>query len=431
MVDIRVGRRRWLIAVIAVITAATVLSSCSGGGSGKQAPLSGKQTIVFAVQGGVSGGLGSEGANTAKEITAFEAKYPNITVKVQPTSGDSADQAEAQIRPLLASGNSTPDIIDADMTWVGPYAKAGWITPLDAIGGPVDASLFPGQAAAEKYQGKTYARPWFINVEGLYYRTDLVPTAPRSPTDVVSAAQAALKAHPELRNGFAWEGSKYEGQLTAFMTLVGGFGGAFDVKNLDSPQVLDALQYLHDLVYKYKITPQAVTGWTEQDADNAFTNGQAPFALNWPYQLQEDEADASKVKGKTAWIPFPSVTGHPIAPVGGSALMINARSTHKQAADEFIKFLLQCPQQLSRALDAGDPPSVRACYTADLYAKAPYFEQEKTVFAAALGRPVLANYKAQAAAIELMISQVLSNQKDPAGALKQAASTLASLQSSA
>jgi multiple sugar transport system substrate-binding protein len=291
--------------------------------------------------------------------------------------------------------------------------------------------FFPGQAAAEKYDGKTYAEPWFINVEGLYYRTDLVPTPPTTPTEVVTDAQAALKADPSLKEGLAWEGSKYEGQLTAFMTLVGGFGGTFDVKNFNTPQVLAALQYAHDLVYQDKITPQAVVGWTEQDADNAFTNGQAPFDINWPYQYQEDETAGSKVAGKTAWIPFPSVNGNPIAPLGGSALMINAKSKHKQAAFAFMNFLMEPAQQLSRALDAGDPPSVQADYTPALYAKAPYFEQEKAVFAAGVGRPVLANYKAQAAAIELMISQVLANQKSPQAALSAAAATLSSLQSGA
>src|SRR5689334_9445472 len=109
----RPGRRmRWPIAALGTAAVLTV-PSCAGGGGGAQASVSEKQTIVFAVQGGIGGGLGSEGANTAKEIAAFEKKYPNIRIKVHPISGDSADQAEAQIRPLLVAGNSTPDVIDA------------------------------------------------------------------------------------------------------------------------------------------------------------------------------------------------------------------------------------------------------------------------------------------------------------------------------
>jgi hypothetical protein len=40
-----------------------------------------------------------------------------------------------------------------------------------------------------RYQGKQYSCPWFLNVEGLWYRTDLVPVPPKTAQQVVSDAE--------------------------------------------------------------------------------------------------------------------------------------------------------------------------------------------------------------------------------------------------
>ncbi len=403
-----------------------LLGACSSSATGgKQQSLSSDQTVVIAVQGGTTGGLGSEGKSTADEIASFEKAHPNVHVKVQALAS-TTDQAYQQVQRALVAGSATPDVIDADNTWVATFAKAGWVKQLDGLG-PDTARFFPGQVAGASYQDKLYGLPWYINVEGLYYRTDLVPTPPKSPAEVVAAAKAALQADPKLKEGLAFEGSKYEGVVCAFIAFLGGFGGTLDLGHLDTPQVRQTLQYMHDLIYVDKVAPQAVTGWTEDNVGQAFTSGQAPFATNWPYVFQAAEAKDSSVAGKTGWIPFPSATGHPTAPLGGSVMLLNAKSSHQAAAWALMQWMTDPGRQTERALSAGDPPSVRAAYTAKLYAAAPYYKQEEAVFAVTTSRPITPRYPQVTAALQLMLSQVLSDQTSVESAVSTAASTVKGL----
>lgn len=417
------ARGRRLLGVSAVLLAFT--ATACGGSSTSSAPQtsgSAKQTIVFATQ-----GLGSEGSATSAAVAAFEKAHPNITVKLLVLS-PTANSAYQQLTQRFVSGSSTPDVITADVIWPATFARAGWIANLAQFH-PNTSQFFPGQVAAGTYNGALYAIPWFINAEGLYYRTDLVPTPPTTPAQLVAAAKAAMAKDKALKEGIAFEGAKYEGVVTAFINFLGGFGGKLDPANLNTPANVKALTFMRDLIYTDHVAPQAVTGWQESDVQSAYLSGQAAFAMNWPYLFALAEKPGSPVAGKTGWIPFPSETGTPAAALGGDVLAINAKSQHKAAAWQFIQFLTSPQIQIQRAISAGDPPAVKSAYTAQLYAAAPYYKQQKAVFQVATPRPVNPNYPKISNELQTMLSSVLSNQQSPQQALAAAASTVKSLAS--
>lgn len=408
------GRRRlsWLLSMLAAI--ALVAVACGSGGAGGEVGANEKQTIVFATQ-----GLGAEGDATKEAIKGFEKKHPNIHVKLLTLSSTSND-AYQQLEQRFVAKSSTPDVITSDVIWPATFAAAGWLEPLDSYK-PDMSRFFKGQVKASQLDGKTYAIPWFINAEGLYYRTDLIPTPPTTPEELVSMAEAAMKQDPSLKEGLAFEGDKYEGAVTAFVDFLGGFGGTLDPADLDTPENAQALQFMHDTIYKDKIAPKAVTGWQESDVQDAWLSGQTAFAMNWPYLFALSEQKDSKVKGKTGWIPFPSSTGSPQAALGGDVLAINARSNHKPAAWEFIQYLISPDVQIQRAVSAGDPPAVQDAYTKKLYKKAPYFKQQKEVFKYAMPRPVSPAYPQISDQLQTMLSSVLTGQKSAQQALTDAA----------
>jgi multiple sugar transport system substrate-binding protein len=321
-------------AFTAVAALLAVVAGCSSSGSAaKSAPASARQTITFA-----TAGLGAELQATKTEIASFEKARPNITVKLLQLASAS-DTAYQQLSHYFIAGSATPDVIDADTAWPASFARAGWIVPLNAY--VPASSLLPDAAAAGTYQGKLYAAMFYFNAEGLYYRTDLVKQPPKSPGQLVTDAQAALRKDPQLKEGLAFEGSKYEGAVTVFIDMMGAFGGGLNPAHFDTPANLKALQFLHDLVYKYKAAPQAVTGWTEQNVQEAFTSGQAAFATNWPYVESLVNAKGSAVVRKTGYVPFPSESGRGVATLASDALVINAHSTHRAAAAEFLQWLLK------------------------------------------------------------------------------------------
>ena len=403
------------VSVLAVT--ALAVAACGNGGSGSSNSGTGanaQQTIVFATQ-----GLGTEGDATKTAIAGFEKAHANIHVQLL-TLSPTSNNAYQQLQQRFVAKSSTPDVITSDVIWPATFAQAGWLAPLDSYN-PDLPRFFPGQVKSSQLGGKTYGIPWFINAEGVFYRTDLVPKPPTTPQELVAMAQAAMKKDPTLKEGLAFEGAKYEGAVTAFINFLGGFGGTLDPANLDTPKNAQALQFMRDTIYSYRIAPKAVTGWQEPDVQDAWLSGQTAFAMNWPYLYQLSEQSGSAVKGKTGWIPFPSATGTQQAALGGDVLSINAKSEHKAAAWELIQYLTSPDVQIQRAVSAGDPPAVQAAYTNELYAKAPYYKQEKQVFQYATPRPVNPAYPQISDQLQTVLSSVLTGQQSAQQALASAA----------
>ena len=409
------GRHRMPLAA-AALSSAVLLGAVAGCGSSspaKQTGSSANQTITISLQ-----GLGAETTETEAQMAAFHKANPNITVKpliLSPT----ANTAYQQLTTRFVAGSGTPDVIISDVVWPATFAKAGWIAPLDKYN-PDMSQFFPAQANTVKYNGQVYGIPWFINAEGLYYRTDLVKTPPTTPQELVTDAQAAMKSDPSLKEGLAFEGFKYEGAVTAWQNFLGGFGGKLDATNINTSANEQALQFMRDAIYKYKISPTAVTQWQESDVQNAWLSGQTAFAMNWPYLLQLSQT-AAPVKGKVGYISFPSGTGTSATALGGDDLVINAKSAHQAAAWKFIQFLTTDQQQVQRAIPTGDAPAVQSAYTgsagSELFAKASYFKQALPLFKVTTNRPVTPKWPQISADLQTMISSVLSNQASAATAL--------------
>jgi multiple sugar transport system substrate-binding protein len=378
-----------------------------------------KQTIVFA-----ESGLGTEGAATQTAINAFEAANPNIKVKVLALSSDSTTYLQ-QIQQRFIAGSASPDVLESDVTYPGKFAQAGWIRAVDDLH-PNNSQYFSTEVKAGTYQNKTYAVPWFDNPEGLFYRTDLIPNPPTSPAEVVSDAQAAMKKDPSLKEGLAFEGDKYEGAITAYLTVEGAFGGKLDPSNLDTAANRSALQWLHDAVYVNHIAPQAVTGWQEGQVQSEFTSGNAAFAINYPF-VESVAAQGGPAKGEVGYIPFPAGSGGtPGSALGGEMLAINAKSAHVPAAWKLIQYLTSPSVEITRAEATGDPPSLPSAYTSALYAKAPYFRAVKALNTYAQPRPVSPQYLQISSDLQDMLSGVFANQTQPGAALSSAAATVKS-----
>src|SRR5580692_2793201 len=395
---------RWravTISVGAVALAAGAAACSSGGGSSSSVAATASQTIVFA-----ESGLGTEGQATQAAINGFEKANPNIKVQVQVLSSDSTTYL-SQLEHDFISGSSTPDVFESDVTYPAKFGQAGWVLPLTQFH-PATSAFFPSQVAAGTYNGTLYAVPWFDNPEGLFYRTDLVKTPPATPAQVVSDAEAAMKADPTLKEGIAFEADKYEGAITAFLTVDSAFGGKLDPTNVNTPGNVAALNWLHDAIYTTKIAPQAVTSWQEGQVQAQFSSGYTPFAINYPFV--EAQTSAPAVKGHIGYIPFPAGPGGtPGSALGGEMLAINAKTAHAAAAYQFIQYMTSPSVETARAIAVGDPPSLPSAYTSALYSAAPYFADVKTLNNYSAPRPVTPNYLQVSTDLQTLFSSVYAN----------------------
>lgn len=420
---LRLARRRGggLLAVGGIAVAVAGCGS-SKESETKSVAASAKQTINFAIS-----GLGSEGEASKAEAKAFEKANPNIKVHVEVLSSNSTTYLQ-QLQTKFEGGSSTPDVFESDVTYPAKFAQAGWIKPLTSFK-PETSKFFKSEMEAGEFEGTAYAIPWFDNPEGLFYRTDLIKSEPKSPEELVKDAEEAMKTHPELKEGLAFEGHKYEGAITSFLTVAPAFGGKLTPEEIDTKGNEKALTWLHEALYTNKIAPSAVTGWEEGQVEEEFVSGHTPFAIDYPFVASVIAEEGGPAKGKYAYIPFPAGPGgEPGAALGGEMLGINAKSEHSAAAYKLIEYLTTPEVQIERALATGDPPSIPAAYTSELYEKAPVFKAVKTLNGYAQPRPVSPKYLQISEYLQDAFSSVYANSASPGSALKEAAERVKSLE---
>ena len=384
---------------------------------------------VLTVSGSV---LGREGEVLRIQLERFQAMHPGLRVELRSTP-DAADLRHQLYVQWLNARVSEPDVLQLDVVWTAEFAAAGWVAPLDRFGPPT-GDLFPATVAAHRWNGALYALPWFVDVGMLYWRTDLVPAAPRDLDELSQMARSALAGRDSIF-GFVWQGARYEGLVVNFLEQLGAFGGVIMDQGgrvrVDEEPAVAALTFMRDAIHREGVVPAAVLSWQEEQARFAFQNGQAVFMRNWPYaySLLADGA-SSAVAGKFGVAPLPAATGgSSTAALGGSALALNAHSDQLEDAYRLIEFLLQPAQMIERARVVGQFPPRHALYDDPALSDALGLggDEARRLIDAAEPRPVTPVYSQLSAILQVALHRALTRQEEPDAALQQAAAEMRAL----
>jgi multiple sugar transport system substrate-binding protein len=391
--------RRAGAVALAAATVATA-AACSSSAAPAQQSATTKQVITFAIS-----GLGAEGTYLEKQVSEFEKANPNITVTVDTDSSNSTVFL-SQINNSFAAGASTPDLVESDVTYTAKWAAGGYLAPVSCPQSAFNAAMW----STGTFQGKQYSCPFFLNVEGLWYRKDLIKTPPTTPQQVISDAQAAMKADPKLKEGIAFEADQYEGEITSFMVLDKAFGGSLNnLTNIDTSSNVAALNYLHSLIYTYKLAPAGVTSYQEGQTGDDFDAGYAAFAINWPYVASGPFSNGVSAKD-IGYIPFPaSSSGQPGVALGGEVLSVNAKTAHVAAVNKLISFLTSPSQEIARAEAVSDAPATTAAYGSQLYSSSSLWKTVDQLATDAAARPVTPDYLNVSADLQEMISSAYAD----------------------
>jgi multiple sugar transport system substrate-binding protein len=353
-------------------------------------------------------------------------------VEVRATP-DAADQRHQLYVQWLNAHAPEPDVLQLDVIWTPEFAAAGWIASLDRFQPSLD-DFFPAAVTAGRWKGSAYALPWFIDVGMLYWRTDIVPHAPRDLAELRQfAGQAVREGHVPF--GLVWQGARYEGLVTVFLEYLGAFGGR--ILDSDGRVVVDseaaerALVWMRDAVHADGFVPPSVLTWQEEQTRFAFQNGQAAFMRNWPYAyaLLQD-ASQSSVAGRFAVTSMPGAAGGgPTAALGGSMLGVNAYSDQPADAYRLIAYLLQPEQMIERARIAGQFPTRPALYrTRELAAALAIPPADAlAIIERATPRPVTPVYNQLSEILQVSLHRALTRQQEPRAALHEAADAMRSL----
>ena len=301
--------------------------------------------------------MGAEGEKLDVLAKDFMAANPGVTVKVTPIAWDVAHDK------LITSvaGNQTPDASQLGTTWMGEFAKTG---ALDEVPEDVDQdAFFQGARDTAVVDGTAYGVPWYVETRVLYYRTDIAKKAgvsePPTNWDELKAMAKAMKEKGGARYGISLSPNNWQ-EFLPFVWQNGGEVVTDDgALNLDSPEVVEALEYYQSF-FKEGLTAQSVAEGF--DVTQGFIAGTHPmfFSGPWHMSLIQDQGGA-KLEGKWAIAPMPrkeSATSF----VGGSDLVVFDGSDNKTTAWAFVKYLLQPQVQRKWYSTVSALPSVESAW---------------------------------------------------------------------
>ena len=404
-------------AVLAAGAAAPVLAACgtSSGGGSSTATSGGKTTITFA----------SAQFFAKKTIGQMVNEYNNSQklVHVQfvelPTPSQSTE-VHQQLVQSLSRRDGSLDVYTGDIIWISEFAAAGWSAVLDDhFNAAAQAQYFPGVINACTYQGHLHSLPWYLDAGMLYYRKDLLDAAsisvPTTWTELVTAAQKLVNSG-KVPDGFNWQAKQAEVLVCDLVEFIGSYGGsilAADGKTVTiaEPKAVEAVQFMADTFGKDKITPKAVLSWDEEPSRMPFTGGQAAFLRNWSYVWSDaQDPSSSKVVGKVGVTKLPAAPGGTsTACLGGYQFGMNAASTKKSAAIDFLSWMSSPATQLQWATGLGLAPSRPSVYDQPALAKSnPFMVSLRDIFTGGTPRPKTPKYSQISLAIQAGVSAALS-----------------------
>lgn len=345
--------RRRALGLAALPAAGLGLAACGGSGFDDE-PAGG---------GSDAGGGGGEGL-TVLIGSSGDAETTAVQEAVASWSAASGTSAEvivaSDLNQQLAQGfasGSPADIFYLSTDALAGYAANGSLAPYgDDVKNTAD--FYPALIEAFTLDGHLYGVPKDVSTLALLINTQLWEEAGLGdddiPTDWDQLADVAQKATSADVAGLTMS-TEYQ-RIGAFMAAAGGELVTGDEATADSPENLQALEYIQSLLEagSLRFAADLGAGW----GGEAFGNGSAAMVVegNWIVGALTNDYPDLQYK----------VVELPAGPAGQGTLQftnawgVAADSANQEAAVDLITFLTSPEQQMAFARAFGPMPSVTA-----------------------------------------------------------------------
>lgn len=327
---------------ILALASTLVLVGCSSpaGGSvadGEVEPA----TITFAAS-----TFGDPGLGPRLQALVDEYNASQDVVTVEPAAVPFPTFGQTVLTQM--GGGEGPDLVRFDMPEFTSAADAGLLEPLDDL---IDADSLDLQPGPDEYMSVDDTRYGVIFDTSnyvMYYNTDLIPEPPTNFDEFVATAQATTQGDVY---GLAFRQTQAEenGVWQDIFNYVYGFGGEWSdgeeltLNKAENIEGLEAYQSLYDA----NVIPKGADAATFR---KMFAQDKVGMELNNGGYLVATRGTNPDLNFSVAPIPFPvRAQGAIMAPI-----VMNANSEHKDAALDFMNWVLEPEQQvgLQQALGA-------------------------------------------------------------------------------
>ena len=306
-------------------------------------------------------------------LTEKFAAETGIAVNIEASQYEFLEQ---QIKQLVAGESIEYDIYDYDSQWIGGFVALGALERLDTPDylGSADATIkfddfFPELTYrlakyptndAELTAGNfaafadtpVYGLPWSINCQALWYRTDLIDSPPETWDELREMAKSLTK---DGMFGMAFQGARTGDWITSdFLPIMWGNGGelwdptTYTAEGyVNSPEAVAALEMMRAMVADDKSVDPASANWTINERFATIVQGKTAMALNWVplFGGAAEDPAGSLVVGKIGFAPSPKGPQSQAAMYGCQGSGINTRSENKEAAWQYLQWLMAKEQQ--------------------------------------------------------------------------------------
>jgi arabinogalactan oligomer / maltooligosaccharide transport system substrate-binding protein len=251
-----------------------------------------------------------------------------------------------------------PDIFIYAQDRLGGWIEAGnTVEPIDFfVEDDTKARYIPTTMEAMTYQGTIYGLPLNYKVITMIYNKKLLPTPPKTSTELVAAAKK-LTDQKGGKFGLAYSYADFYYHAA----LMNGFGGGvFDAQRkptINSPANVKSLEYLMKWFDTDKILPAEPSTAL---ITSLFNEGKAAIVFSGPWFLGEI---AKGIDYGLALLPKIDESGKPMKPwMTVEGMYIAASSKSKEAAYDFLKYCTDVPSAKILAVEGRQTPSNKNVY---------------------------------------------------------------------
>lgn len=263
----------------------------------------------------------------------------------------------------LVAGTDTFDLAVTNSTYVGPWAYAGYIEPLDEYMAKFSSDYDPEDLAfSYQIDGKTFALPYSISAHFLYYRTDLISEEqiPKTWDEYLELAKQFTQSHnPSSPTpfGMAWTAKAGPEQPKTFYNYLWSLGGEIEVDGkaaVASDAGLKAGAYWAKIIEE-KLAPPEIANYSYSEVLEALQTGIVAMAgPYWSagYSDITNKESPNKDKIKVAMLPagvLPDGSTKQVCFTHSYTMVLNVNGKNKDLAMQYYEYLTNKASQLAYA----------------------------------------------------------------------------------
>lgn len=366
------------IALLATTAALVTLSACSspGGTTDPKTQTVSDSEIAAAMKEPTDLVVWSWEPQVDSAITAFEKKYPAVTVKAVNVGVGAAHYQK--LRAAMKAGEGAPDVGFIEYEQLPSFVLTNSFTDLAPYGADkLKTEFSTGSWNSVQAGSGTFALPTGDAPMGFVYRRDLLAKAGITEPPATWAEFAAdAKAVKEMTGSYLIDVPSNEASfLTAMMWQAGVQPYSFDGEktvsiDFTSAGAVAVLEYWQGLISDDLVGTDAdfTDQWTQSLAGGEYAGW---LTASWAPTFLTEPAASSSGNWMAAPLPQQEAGQASSAMWGGGGYTVLKSSKHPIAAYEFIKFLATNePTQISEGNDFGIFPVLKSALASPDFASA-------------------------------------------------------------